>query len=237
MSKYSFNEHVFDNIDTEEKAYWLGFIWCDGCVSYRLRSNGTEEYAFKLDLEVSDRQHIEKFKKFLNSTHPIKEYKSGNSSFKDNTYVARIYICNKYFGSLLYNNYGLKPNRTDCSKLLKTIPHHLFKHFIRGCIDADGSLYETFVNDSRHGVRHRIGIHLTTNIEIVDAIQLFLYNEGLLSSINRVSKRHKERDGDCVSVTWSGEKQNKRIAEYLYENANIYLDRKYKIYNDIFKQF
>lgn len=27
-----FNEHFFHNIDTEEKAYWLGFIFADGSI-------------------------------------------------------------------------------------------------------------------------------------------------------------------------------------------------------------
>lgn len=30
--KKEFNSHYFDSIDTEEKAYWLGFICADGCV-------------------------------------------------------------------------------------------------------------------------------------------------------------------------------------------------------------
>lgn len=237
MSKYSFDEHIFDEIDTEEKAYWIGFIWCDGCVTYRVRNKHGEEYAFKLDLMYSDVEHIGKLKEFLKSTHPIKHYKYEKGSYKDNNEMARLYICNKYFGSILYNKYGIKPNRTDFSKLKNAIPKHLFKHFIRGCIDADGSLYESYVNDSRSGLRHRIGMHLTSNTEIVQAIQEFLYEEGLLKSINKTSKRHEDRDGDCVSVTWCGEVQNKRIAEYLYEDANVYLERKYRIYKDIFKQF
>ena len=31
-NKLKFNEHYFDNIDSEEKAYWLGFIFADGCI-------------------------------------------------------------------------------------------------------------------------------------------------------------------------------------------------------------
>jgi hypothetical protein len=33
------DEHMFDVIDTEEKAYWLGFMYADGCIyskEYRL---------------------------------------------------------------------------------------------------------------------------------------------------------------------------------------------------------
>lgn len=30
---YAVNQDYFATIDTEEKAYWLGFIAADGCVS------------------------------------------------------------------------------------------------------------------------------------------------------------------------------------------------------------
>ena len=32
MKKYNFDEHYFDVIDCQEKAYWLGFICADGYI-------------------------------------------------------------------------------------------------------------------------------------------------------------------------------------------------------------
>ena len=47
--KYSFDEHYFDNIDNEHKAYWLGLLMADGynhetktCVSLRLQGQDRE---------------------------------------------------------------------------------------------------------------------------------------------------------------------------------------------------
>jgi len=32
LKKYLINEEFFDKLDTEDKAYTLGFIYADGCV-------------------------------------------------------------------------------------------------------------------------------------------------------------------------------------------------------------
>ena len=51
---YSFNNNFFDTIDTEEKAYWIGFIWCDGYVAKRIRNGRLAEYQIKISLSVFD---------------------------------------------------------------------------------------------------------------------------------------------------------------------------------------
>ena len=53
-----FNENVFDVIDSEEKAYWLGFIFADGYISSR-------DYGFEISLSIIDVEHLIKFNKFM----------------------------------------------------------------------------------------------------------------------------------------------------------------------------
>ena len=45
----------FDKINTEEKAYWLGFLYADGSIS-------SKEDKIELGLAEKDLHHIEKFK-------------------------------------------------------------------------------------------------------------------------------------------------------------------------------
>ena len=50
---YPRNEFYFNKIDTEEKAYWLGFLYADGYV----HTNNNE-----ISINITDKEHIEKFK-------------------------------------------------------------------------------------------------------------------------------------------------------------------------------
>ena len=47
LLKHNLNKEYFKNIDTEEKAYWLGFIAADGCV-YKMSKN-----AHRLQINLS----------------------------------------------------------------------------------------------------------------------------------------------------------------------------------------
>lgn len=69
MRRYTFNEHYFDVIDSQDKAYWLGFFAADG---YNHVSKGYIE----LRLHNQDREILEKFKVSINASNPIGLYKA-----------------------------------------------------------------------------------------------------------------------------------------------------------------
>lgn len=56
--------HNFEIIDTEEKAYWLGFLYADGSVS-------SSEDKIELGLAEQDMHHIEKFRDFIGINNKI----------------------------------------------------------------------------------------------------------------------------------------------------------------------
>ena len=68
--KYTLNENAFEVI-TAEGAYWLGFIAADGCIYATGSQQGPNVLSFNLN--IRDKQHLEKFKTFISSNALIKE--------------------------------------------------------------------------------------------------------------------------------------------------------------------
>lgn len=45
--KYTFNFNFFEKIDNELKAYWLGFLYADGCI-HKINKYGEQELSLTL---------------------------------------------------------------------------------------------------------------------------------------------------------------------------------------------
>ena len=134
QTKYSFNENYFETIDSEEKAYWLGFLYADG---YVVNNDVDKQYRVCLTLNENDKGHVELFKECLESNNSIRTV---CTKLNDKEYFSsQFYIYSKKMVNDLYNN-GCVQNK---SLILKppVIIDNLVGHFIRGYFDGDGSIY------------------------------------------------------------------------------------------------
>jgi hypothetical protein len=125
---------VFNNIDTEEKAYWLGFIYADG-------TNGKNNNLFRISLSIKDEQHILLFKKCIESEHKI-TYAETNDPFGyggGEVYKSAILSISSKEISQALKKLGINGNKTTYSQLPQ-IDEKFWSHFIRGYFDGDGSI-------------------------------------------------------------------------------------------------
>lgn len=232
--RYSFNKNFFDNIDTEEKAYWLGFIWCDAYVCKRIRNGKLREYQIKISLSEKDEDHLYKLKESLNAKHPIRRYSLGKKAFKSKYQESRLMISNIYMGDVLYDKYGMIPNRHSVDRLIKYIPEKLERHFIRGVFDAEGST-SMYLHQIKEEWNPSLKMNFTiyTYKELNEYIQAHLIKNGIKDNEVKTYRRHEDRDGHCVGLRYAGATQVPKILRYLYHDANIYLERKYQKYLEI----
>lgn len=232
--KYHLDTTYFHSIDNEEKAYWAGFCWCDGTVVKRKKGNHVE-YCFKLDLQARDINHLYKFKKSLKSNHKIKEYSyTGGYKQGEKTAICRIDIYTKNFSQYMYHNMGIYPHRVFPLEIVEKLPTELIRHFIRGVIDADGSLNKYTETDPKNGnVYKKVSVAITTEVELNNFINDHLISQGLMKNKLAQMHRNEDRNSTCRTLNIGGTIQAPNVLHYIYGNSNVYLDRKYQAYLDI----
>jgi len=215
--KYDLNESFFARIDNEERAYWLGFLSGDGSITGRNK--------IRLCLAIKDKSHLKKFKKAVEWTGKDYHHKDTNSlevyfrSSKMVNDLARYHITHRKTFTVRFPNL-LKP---------------LERHFVRGVFDADGC-----INRAKRITRGKSGQIYTSyggefciegNKEFISAIQSRLVKLGLpITSINYSGK-------SINRVRYGGINQLRKIHNYLYENATIFLERKKKLYENILEDY
>ncbi len=118
------NYAYFHQIDTEEKAYWLGFLTADGCVTKGKKPGDSPRLT--INLGIQDYEHLVKFKQALQASQVVsKSERSCSFTIYSSELVADL------------ATHGIKPQKT-----LHTVPAmvapELERHYWRGVIDGDG---------------------------------------------------------------------------------------------------
>lgn len=208
---YDIDENYFENIDTEDKAYFLGFMYADGNVSK------DPKYCIRINLQEKDRDILEKFKSCLQSTHPIVVMeKYGN--FKTEQRGVKFYFGNKKIKSDLIK-WGCVPNKTLKLTTLPNLDHKLLRHFIRGYFDGDGSLglYQKPNSSSYYVAASICGNKTFTN-------NLDVYISQTINIKFNINERKS------INVLQTGYNQALIFIDWLYKDCSIYLNRKYQTY-------
>ena len=200
--KKSVDSDYFETIDTEEKAYWLGFLTADGYIS-------TKSNSIELALKESDYDHIKKFQQAIKSKHKI-----GKRHIK-NSIAYRINIKDKKMAKDIADKSFINKKSFDAF-IYKELESHLIRHYIRGLIEGDGYI-------SKDGKT----IELTSASKCL--VQDFLVI--IKKEFNYDCKIKKRSDSKAVSVRILNSAISYKVLDWLYKDASIYLDRKYSIYN------
>lgn len=206
--KIIFNDSVFEKIDSNEKAYWLGLLMADGQVQNKKQSSKI----LRIDLENTDAYIIYKFADFLNLDHKrIKSYINNNDTKFSRLVVPSDKICQDL------EKFGIIPNKTFTCLWPYLLEEKYFSHFIRGYFDGDGCI----TNIKKGGTFKIIGTEEFLSKMQEALIKLLDFNK------TKLQERHPERKTNIRSLEYGGSNQMIRLREFLYKDAILYLKRKY----------
>lgn len=217
------NHDYFENIDSEHKAYWLGFIYADGSITKKVYEKGSYTYRLRMELMFEDKYILEQMALDLESDLKPKEYYNDTSHFEGYNkpkHTAYIMFSSKKMGEDLVK-LGVVPNKTFILKSLPNIPDNLMKHFIRGYFDGDGSVYLTKDNTIKTAF---YGTH-----DFINSIQDFLIKE-----LGLTKKKITDQKEANVSFVGMAKQESEKLYHYMYDEATIFLNRKYEKYNKYF---
>ena len=214
--KYTINENCFSIIDSEEKAYFLGLLSADGCIS-------STSNTIQISLQERDKYILEKLNILLNSNRPLRYIPSTEVKGFDNFKV--YYRKPQYLLSV--NSQKLKedliqlgvfPAKSLTLKFPTCINSLFLHHYVRGYFDGDGGVY-SYKNNKWE-------ISIAGNKEFCLEMNKYL----AMNNIKSTCKKHQKNN--IFYVRLAGRLNCIDFYNLVYNNSFIYLTRKYKKFKE-----
>lgn len=206
---YQWNDCYFD-IDSEESFYWAGFIAADGCVKIK-----DKKYKqLSIGLAQKDHEHLCKFKKCISFTGPV--HKINGLVKKSEVTISSA----KMFDDL--SRFNIVPRKTLVYEFPEwLVSHPNVNHFMRGYFDGDGSFYTTLGKNKN---TKQLYFSLRGTKKFLITFRDILDNH----CATQKGKRPRLSNGIYL-LEYGGNLVVKSIADFLYSNCEIALDRKLNV--------
>lgn len=210
--KFFYDENFFEKIDTELKAYWLGFLFADGCVR-----DVKGAYVVKIKLSELDEEHLISLLKHIGSNQ--KELRTETSKFKGSNNkeyqsTGKVLLINskKMVKDLI--SLGCTQNKTNNIIFPKINPEFI-SSFILGYFDGDGCITQRKIKGSVY-----YNVTFTSGSEnFLDKVKQNLLKFGI-QSISKYSYTtfHRLQIANKLDLL--------KLKEYFYRDNNFCLERK-----------
>lgn len=219
---YPINEHYFDVIDTEEKAYFFGLLFADG--------NITGENVISISLQEEDGYLLYMLNENIQPAKPLlyHEYSKPENNLK-NQYSVSYHSFNMYN---VLNSYGLVPRKSLVKKfpdIISNATETIIKHFIRGYFDGNGSIVIKKIN--KDNINFSISINSTK--EMCETIKLFMlkycYDNDLSINI-KINLHSKDESINNYVLIITSKYSIYIFLKWIYTDAATKMYRKYNKY-------
>lgn len=216
-NRYTLDESFFESIETECQAYWLGFLYADGFV-------GDEHYN-NIVLTSKDKEVVESFAKSIDFTGNIRQV---NGSGYDSS---AIHYTINFSSTKMANDLrslGLYPGKSTTMKGIPVLKEELYRHFIRGYFDGDGSIV-TSNSCSYHNVagKRKKYSYDRPCISMIGTRPFLEEIEKKMPGNYKYTYVESRTKGMFYLVTHSI-KNAKDVFHFFYDDATYYLKRKYE---------
>lgn len=196
-------------------AYYLGWIASDGNLWH-----GETGYSIRLVINTIDAKVLNQLKDHLCIGYIARTVKS--ITFKDGTPGISDLTSFKIHNKSLFNqmcDFGITPNKSKTIEWI-VIDDHLYKDFIRGVFDGDGSIFWKRGYVKRPKNSNWMTDIASASLPFLEGLHNYLKNNGI------VSKGWIKKQKNCYHLGFSVN-DTKSLGRWLYYDGCLKLDRKY----------
>lgn len=206
---YTCDEYYFDNIDSPEKAYYLGLLYADGY--HNVRHN-----TVTITLQENDSAILQSLNDAIKNTRPLRfvEKKKENAKWK-NCY--QFNVISSHMSEML-EQHGLVQAKSLTLNFPNWLDKSLYSHFIRGYFDGDGHI-------SKGKYHYNISLIGTENF-LTPIKEIFENDLGV--ETHMYISCDPQKPTRTLMITKKD--MSKIVADWLYQDANTYIQRKYDVY-------
>lgn len=189
------NKDLFTDFTKEEDSYFFGLLLTDGNIA-------SKRNTISLGLQACDKHILDSYKTYIGHPTEVSLYNKGKSY--------RYCFNSKELKEVLMSQ-NLLPQKSKKEKL----PNFDWKnnrHFWRGVVDGDGSLFYT---------KGSLKVSLCGSKEVLEGFNTFCQ----INCFTKPRKLDRTKTEDFFTMCYWGE-EAMRIAKLLYDNCTLYLERK-----------
>jgi intein/homing endonuclease len=215
----------FLTIDTEQKAYLLGLMYADGCIS---KAHNVNNYTVTLALTN------ENLIKDINKTFSFFKYSNRlNTNGYGGNNNLRLHVLTKQDKNLSKHllSHGLMPQKSKQNKHIFKMPNlneNLIRHFIRGYFDGDGSIY---IFKYRPNLRR---FEICGNGKIIMNELYQIIKKICVNATIRIKKNSSSGIFDIYTIEVMKSEDILILKEYFYKDSIIFMKEKKELF-DSFK--
>lgn len=216
MNARTINEHFFNKIDNQNKAYYLGFIIADGSI---VEPKSGNHKSLSIDIHKQDDYLLKKFDKLLGSTGKI-HYNS-----------KRPHCFVRYSSTVMWRdleNLGVTPRKTYVA-IYPPIEPKYDRHCIRGIFDGDGTVFIRKDETKKHNIRLEFGFAGTYDV-------LKSIKDTLIRDIGINDNKIIQRKSIC-QLSFSKLEDIINFYNYIYRDAETFLTRKKEVFEKFLKLY
>ena len=238
---YSVNDDYFETIDSQKKAYWLGWMITDGFVITKINSKrGSENHnSIGLKLQEKDRYVLEDFKKDLNTNVSIKAIQR-RKAFEYTNKITNKTVCIKggnqaelRFSSAKMiqdlEKHGIHQNKTYEVVFPKELDSKYYPGFIAGVISGDGCINVKL----NHGKTYLLRCMIAGTLDLVQKIREILVKE---IGVNPDKKITKNKDSKCLYTLELNQTETIALYYWLQKNGISLMERKNKLIEEFINE-